>query len=135
MGLKRFGGYILKRVEEQEYYFGRDITRKTDLNRNRKSTLSAIIFIGNDCEKVKRTLSITCKNENSPIKGGYHPKLDLTDMIDDDKVSKYYMLIGSLNKAVTLGRADIMFVATTLACYSCTPRKRLPKNTPHVFSY
>ena len=45
-------------------------------------------------------------------------------MIDDTDVSKYRMPIGSLNLSVTLGMVDIMFVATTLACYSCIPRKR-----------
>ena len=54
-------------------------------------------------------------------------------MVDEEEVSKYRMLIGSMNWAVTLGKIDVMFAANTLARYYCDPRHGHLKTTLRSF--
>ena len=42
----------------------------------------------------------------------------MSDMLDEEEVSKHSMLIGLVNWAVTSGRIYVMFVANTLARFS-----------------
>ena len=52
-----------------------------------------------------------------------------------DEVSKYRMLIGSMNWAVTLGRFDVYYAAATMARYSIAPREGHLKTVLRVFGY
>jgi len=69
------------------------------------------------------------------LEGGYHPELDTSDLVSDEGISKYRMLIGSLNWAVTLGRFDAMFAAVTMARYSIAPREGHVRTMLRVFGY
>ena len=100
-----------------------DIKRTNDTEGMMKTTLSAKTYITNICKKVERTFNTTLKNCHSPLECGYHLELDKSEMIDEDKVSKYRILIDSLNRAVTLGRVDIMFAAINLAHHFYVPRQ------------
>ena len=42
-------------------------------------------------------------NYHSPLKGGYHLELNMIGMLDEEDVSKYRILIVSMNWIVTLG--------------------------------
>jgi len=75
------------------------------------------------------------RNYHSPLEGGYHPELDTSDLVCDEDISKYRMLTGSLNWAVTLGRFDVMFAAVTMARYSIAPREGHMKTMLRVFGY
>ena len=75
------------------------------------------------------------RNYHSPLEGGYHPELDESELLDEEGISGYRMLIGSMNWAVTLGRVDIMFAATTLGRYSCAPKEGHLKTALRVFGY
>ena len=97
--------------------------------------LSAKMYIKNICEKVERIFEIALRNYHLPLEGGYHPKLDSSDLLQGDEISKYRMLIGSLNWAVMLGRVDVMFASITLARYSQAPRKEHLKTTLQALGY
>ena len=56
-------------------------------------------------------------------------------MLDEEEVSKYMMLIGSMNWSITIGRIDVMFAANTLARYSCATHHENFKTALKVFGY
>ena len=134
--IKTVGGFKLKGVGEPEYYLGGDIERKERSDNGKLYTkISARTYIKNICEKVERVFNITLKHYHSPLEGSYHPELDQTDLLDEDSISKYRMLIGSLNWAVTLGRFDVMFPAVIMARYSSMPREGHLKVCLRIFGY
>ena len=47
---------------------------------------------------------------SSPLEGGDHPELDITDLLDEEGIKHYQSLIGILQWLVTLGRLDIATV-------------------------
>ena len=94
--------YPLKGVGKPEYYLGGDMNT---VERADGPTLafSARTYIKNVCEKIEKLFEVDLRNYGSPLEGGYHPELDTTDLLPEDQVSRYRMLIGSANWAVTLG--------------------------------
>ena len=54
---------------------------------------------------------------------GYLTEVDTSDLFLWDKVSRYRMIIGCSNRAVTLGRFDVHFSVSTIGRYNYTPRK------------
>ena len=56
-------------------------------------------------------------------------------LLDEEEVSTYRILIGSMNWAVALGKIDVMFVANILAKYSCAPRHGQLKTAFRAFGY
>ena len=112
-----------KGVGEPKYYLGGDVTRTKDAEEKRKTTLSTKTYMKNICDNVERTFNTTLKNYHSSLEGGYHPELDISEMIDKDDISKYRMLIGSLVWLVNLERVGNTLAAITLARYSCVRRQ------------
>ena len=62
-------------------------------------------------------------NVSSPLEKGDHPELDQSEFLDDEGISIYQSLIGSLQWAVSLGRLDIMTAVMTLSSFRAMPRK------------
>ena len=54
---------------------------------------------------------------------GYLTEVDTSDLLLWDEVSRYRMIIGCSNRAVTLGRFDVHFSVSTIGRYNYTPRK------------
>ena len=54
-------------------------------------------YIKNICEKIEKLFQITLKNYHSPLEGGYHPELDDSNYLNDEEISKYRMLVGSMS--------------------------------------
>jgi hypothetical protein len=54
-------------------------------------------------------------NVYSPLEKGDHPKLDESELLDPDDVTKYQSLVGSLQWAISLGRLDVAKVVMTLS--------------------
>ena len=75
------------------------------------------------------------RNYNTPLEAGYHLELDDSQLLDDEETTKYRMLTGSLNWAVTIGCIDIMFAATTMARYNHAPRAGHLKVMLRFFGY
>jgi len=133
---KKIGGSKLKGVGEPEYYLGGDIERvKIKCEAQTMLTkISAKTYIANVCDKIERVFDITLKNYHSPLQGGdYHPEQDESELLDDVDISKYRMLIGSINWPVTLGRFGVMFPVITIARYSSMPMEGHMKVCLRIF--
>ena len=65
----------------------------------------------------------------------YHPETDQTEFLILAEITKYQMLVGSANWAVSLGRFDIHYAVSTLARYSALPRQGHLQAILRVFGY
>ena len=74
-------------------------------------------------------------NVSSPLEKGDHPELDQSEFLDDEGISIYQSLIGSLQWAVSLGRLDIMTAVMTLSSFRAMPRKGHLERLKRVYSY
>jgi len=133
--VKTKGKFDLKGVGKPEYYLGGDIYRSEDPNSPIKTAMSAKTYLKNIWYKIERVFGTTLRNYNTPLEAGYHPELDDSELLDDDDTTRYRMLTGSLNWAVTIGRVDVMFAATTMARYNHAPRSGHMKVMLRVFGY
>lgn len=133
--VKLKGKFDLKGVGKPEYYLGGDIYRSEDPASSIKTTMSAKTYLKNICDKIERVFGTTLRNYGTPLEAGYHPELDGSELLDDDDTTKYRMLTGSLNWAVTIGRVDVMFAATTMARYNHAPRAGHLKVMLRIFGY
>ena len=133
--LEIVGSYKFKGVGEPEYYLGADVIRKKVPGCSYITTMSAKTYINNVCEKIERMFECKLRNYHSPLEGGYHPELDDSALLDGSEISKYRMLTGSLNWAVTIGRVDVMFAAQLMARYNHAPRYGHMKVLLRTFGY
>ena len=133
--LEIVGKYRFKGVGEPEYYLGADVTRKKVPGVPYITTLSAKTYLANVCEKIERMFDCKLRNYHSPLEGGYHPELDETELLVGPEISKYRMLTGSLNWAITIGRVDVMFAGQLMARYNHAPRAGHLKVMLRIFGY
>eukprot|EP00957_Ditylum_brightwellii_P192642 14668173-Ditylum_brightwellii.AAC.1 len=75
------------------------------------------------------------KGFSNPIDPNYHAEIDESDFEVGDNVSKYRMMVESLNWLVTLGRYDIHYTTTTLASRMMIPRQGHMHAMRRVFGY
>ena len=130
--LKAIWKYELKGVGEPEYNSGEDL----ELNEDRKCwTVSAKTYINSVCSRIEKLLDIQLKNYGSPLDAGDHPEMDETDLLPQDNISIYQMMIGCLQWAVTLGRFDVQYATNTLARFAQKPREGHFKRAIRVFGF
>ena len=129
------GKYKFKGVGVPEYYLGGDVARRKNGNETYTTVLTAKTYIKNIVDKIERLFEITLKSYHSPLEGGYHPELDNTPLLEEEEISKYRMLTGSLNWSVTIGRIDVMFAAVTMSRYNHLPREGHMKVMFRIFGY
>ena len=96
---------------------------------------SAKTYILRVCEKIETLMGWKLRTFTSPERPNYHPELDVSDLLDLDGVSKYRMLIGSMNWVVILGRFDVCFTTQNFARYSAVPREEQMNALERVFGY
>eukprot|EP00957_Ditylum_brightwellii_P081171 6175231-Ditylum_brightwellii.AAC.1 len=65
----------------------------------------------------------------------YHADIDESDFEVGENMSKYCMMVGSLNWLVTLGRYDIHYTTTILARHMMMPRQGHMHAMRHIFGY
>ena len=58
----------------------------------------------------------------SPLGDEDHPEMDITPLLDEDRISKYRSLIGALQWAISLGRFDLGVLVMTMSSFSAAPR-------------
>ena len=133
--LEQVGKYTFKGVGVPEYYLGGDVSLKKNNEGKSQIVLSSKTYIMNVCDKIERLFNLRLRNYHSPLEGGYHPELDQSEFLTGDDISKYRMLVGSLNWAVTIGRVDVMFAAITMARYNQAPRKGHLQVMFRIFGY
>ena len=124
--------YELKGVGTPEYYSGADIAYSVT---HECWTLSAKTYITNVCEKIETLFHEKLKGYGSPMEPGDHPELDDTDLLYGADITRYQMLIGCAQWAVTLGRFDIQYATNTLARYNTMPRAGHMKRAMRLFGY
>ena len=74
-------------------------------------------------------------NVSSPLEKGDHPELDNSTLLDEDGISKYQSLIGSLQWAISLGRFDIITSVMTMSSFRAAPRKGHLERVKRIYSY
>jgi len=124
--------FPLKGVGEPEYYLEGDIGTTKD---GKYRTLSAKTYIKNCCDKIEKLYEVTLRNYGSPLEAGFHPETDTTPLLIGDSISKYRMLVGCANWAVTLGRWDIHFAVSTMGRFNAAPREGHEKAMLRIFGY
>ena len=76
-------------------------------------TLYAKTCITNAYEKIERLIEIGLKSFETPLATGHHPEMDDTGLLSNDEHSKYRVLIGCGQWAITLGRFNDIFAIQT----------------------
>ena len=74
-------------------------------------------------------------NVSSPLEKGDHPELDHSELLDEEGISIYQSLIGSLQWAVSLGRLDIMTAVMTMSSFRTVPRRGHLERVKRIYSY
>ena len=74
-------------------------------------------------------------NISSPLEKGDHPELDDSEFLDEEGISRYQSLIGSLQWAISLGRFDIMTAVMTMFSFRAAPRKGHLDRVKRIYSY
>jgi len=130
------GPYGLKGTGTPEYYLGGDVHISYN-KENKISELktSAKTYIKRVCEKIERLMEWRLRHVVNPMDPKYYPELDTSDFLVGDDISKYRMLVGSLNWLVTLGRYDIQYTSASLARYMMAPRQGHMHAMMRVFGY
>jgi hypothetical protein len=123
--------YELKGVGEPEYYSGMDLSR----NQDNVWSMSAKTYIKSICDKIELVCETKLKNYGSPLEKGDHPEMDDSDLLPPDEISKYQMLCGCAQWAVTTCRFDIQYATNTLARFAIAPREGHFKRMLRVFGY
>ena len=99
--------YLLKNVGEPEYYLGGNFEKRKTYDVRELWCINARTYIKNIIEKIEKLFGICLKKYNTPMEAQDHPELDESPFLDEETTTKYQMLIGCANWAVTLGRFDI----------------------------
>ena len=66
---------------------------------------------------------------------GDYPEIDETDLLDSEETTKYQMLVGCAQWAVTLGRYDIQYSTNLMARFAHNPREGHMKRMFRIFGY
>jgi hypothetical protein len=80
-------------------------------------------------------MGVVLKSYETPMATGDHPETDDTGFLNSDDHSKYRMLIGCGQWAITLGRFDTMFAIQTMARFSAAPKQGHINRMLRVFGY
>eukprot|EP00957_Ditylum_brightwellii_P149861 11413369-Ditylum_brightwellii.AAC.1 len=75
------------------------------------------------------------KGYMNPMDPNFHAETDDSDFLTGDDISKYRMMVGSLNWLVTLGRYDILYAVCTLARHMMMPRQGHMHVMRRLFGY
>ena len=129
------GPYDLKGTGVPEYYLGGDVHCTYSGDRITELWTSAKTYIKRITEKVERLMEWRLRHLVNPMNPDYHPEVDESEFLVGDDVSKYRMMVGSLNWLVTLGRYDIQYTAASLARHMMAPRQGHMDAMRRIFGY
>ena len=62
------------------------------------------------------------QNVMSPLESGDHPELDTSEFLDEEGITQYQSLIGTLQWVISIGRFDITTHVMSLSSYRIAPR-------------
>ena len=116
--------YIMKGVGVPDYFIGAEYGRIKGnyTDRGVTSTWSAKTYLKNVIEKIEKIYG-NLRNYTCPMDPDYHPELDESELLSTEDISKYRMLTGSAQWAITLGRLDVVYATSMLSRYNNAPRE------------
>ena len=116
--------YTMKGVGAPEYFLGaacgREKGQYTDTGST--TTLSAKVFIQNIIPRLEEELGVL-RSYTVPMDPEYRPELDETHFLGANDLSKFRMLTGSAQWAITLERIDICYACTMMSRYNMCARE------------
>ena len=127
--------YTLQGVGIPEYYLGGDFKIHKKSTGFETYIFGAKTYVTNVCQRIETLLGEVLKPYDTPMAMGDHPELEDTSLLNADDHSRYRMLIGCAQWAITLGRLDIMFAVQTMARFSAAPQEAHMKRMLRLFGY
>ena len=97
--------------------------------------MSARTYIKNITEKIEKMFETELRHFQSPMDSTYKPEIDETELLSENEIPKYQMLVGCANWVITLGRYDVNYATSTLVRYNVAPRAGHLKAMLRVFGY
>eukprot|EP00957_Ditylum_brightwellii_P107063 8169001-Ditylum_brightwellii.AAC.1 len=129
------GPYDFKGVGSPEYYLGGDVKIAYLGDSIEELSLSAKTYLTCICNKVELLMGWELKGFNNPMDPHYHVEIDESDFVVGEDISKYRVMVGSLNWLITSGRYNTHFTTTTLARHMMMPRQGKIHAMRHVEQY
>ncbi len=128
--------YTLKGVGVPDYYLGAEYGRVNGeyTASGSTSTWSAKTFLRNVIDKIERIFG-KLRSYTVPMDPEYYPEVDESTLLRGEDISKYRMLTGSAQWAITLGRIDIIYATTMLSRYNNAPREGHLNAMKKLFGY
>ena len=130
--LKDVYHFEMKGVGTPEYYSGGDVTFNPETG---LWEFSAKTYITNLIPKIEELYQVKLKNYGSPMEPEDHPELDESPFLVGARVTRYQMMIGCGQWAVTLGRFDIQYTVNTMARYGREPREGHKARMLRMYGY
>ena len=115
--------YELKGIGVPKYYTGADMSYDQE---QRCWKMSNQTYVKTVTDQIEKLLNVQLKSYATPMEANDHPELDESELIPDDQIAQYKMLIGCAQWAITLGRYDIQYVTNILAKYGSMPSDKFP---------
>ena len=85
--------------------------------------------------KIKKLFDIKLKNYISPMEIGDHPDMDESELLDQEQIAQYKMLIGSVQWVVTLGQYYVQYATNIMARFAQHPIEGHINRAFMVFGY
>jgi len=125
--------FKLKGTAEIKYHLGMDFVRDQETGELRFSQQK---YIDKMIDTYTRLFgdppSGTVK---APIEPNDHPELDDSEFLDEEGITVYQSLIGTLQWIITIGRFDIQSAVTTLSSFRAAPRRGHLDRAKRIYVY
>lgn len=130
-------GYELKGGDAPETFLGATIGRHTFQDGTSTWYQSAEEYLKNAIKTVESKLGKPLQpgKISTPLEPTYHPEVDITPLLDDDRANYYQSMIGILLWASELGRIDITQEVGLMARFGALPREGHYDAVIRIFCY
>ena len=75
------------------------------------------------------------KQEQSPLMDGDHPKLDTSDLLDEEGTCMYQLLVSAMQWAISLGCIDITTTVMMMSGFCTTPHEGHLERCQWIYGY
>ena len=123
--------YKIKGDGPLEYHLGTNYERGT----NGELVYHAKKYITRMYGMYEKMFGEAPRKYTSPLEKGDHPELDESEILDEQGVSHYQSLIGSMQWCVTIARFDIATAVMTLSRFRAAPRQGHLNRAKRVVGY
>jgi hypothetical protein len=128
--------YKLKNVGPPKRYLGARIS-KYNIEGTQTWAISAQDYLEKAIPVVEQNHGTLKGNNkiNTPLPTNYHPELDQSPFLRDNKIEIYQSYIGILRWALKLGRIDLTFSVSLMSRITTCPQEEYTSNILHMFAY